>query len=112
MLELASEDRGNLFPLNRVGDRLPLGRNGKPISGVTAWRWAKQGLAGVKLETIRIGSCRFTSIAALTRFFERVDAARSIPELCRPVGSPLPRTPTQRQRDSEKAGQTLDKLRL
>src|SRR5688572_3115854 len=103
MLELTAEARENLFPLNRVGAHLPLGRNGRPVSGVTAWRWAKQGLAGVRLETVRIGACRFTSMAALTRFFQQVDAARG----GRPAASPGPRTAGQRQRASEEAHRRL-----
>jgi hypothetical protein len=103
MLELASEDRANLFPLGRVGDHLPLGRNGKPISPVTAWRWASQGLRGVRLETIKIGSCRFTSMAALTRFFERVDGNN----IAATNDHPTSRTPGQRRRASEEADREL-----
>ena len=47
----------------------------------TWWRWFKQGVSGVKLETVKIGGRRFTSLAALQRFIEStsLDRDRSLP---------------------------------
>ena len=40
----------------------------------TARRWAKEGIDGVVLETVRLGGRRYTSHEAVARFFERLNA--------------------------------------
>lgn len=41
----------------------------------TIERWRLNGCSGVKLETLKVGARRMTSIEALQRFFHRVTAA-------------------------------------
>ncbi len=60
-----------LVPLVEVARSLPRLRNGRPVHVATVWRWAKRGLGGVKLETIKIGGTTCTSKAALRRFFSQ-----------------------------------------
>ena len=40
----------------------------------TVWRWTIRGVAGVKLETVRIGHAVFTSEEAVTRFLQRINS--------------------------------------
>ncbi len=46
-------------------------------SVATLWRWALKGVQGIRLETVKIGGRRFTSIEALDRFASRLTAPRS-----------------------------------
>jgi len=57
----------------------------------TLHRWRKHGVRGVKLETVTIGSRRFTSRQALERFSAATTAAAD-------KSLPPTRTPTQRLR--------------
>jgi hypothetical protein len=57
-----------------VPKHVPTRRAGKKLHVATAFRWAKTGVRGVKLETIRIGGTLCTSVEALQRFFERLSA--------------------------------------
>ncbi len=62
--------------------RLPRRRQGKRPHVSTIYRWATAGVAGVKLETIRVGGTLCTSLEALQRFFERLsgtDAVQTVP---------------------------------
>jgi hypothetical protein len=54
--------------LAELPKRLNLRRNGRPLSPVTVWRWATYGLRNVKLETIKLGGRRITSVEAFQRF--------------------------------------------
>ncbi|MEM6468257.1 MAG: DUF1580 domain-containing protein [Planctomycetota bacterium] len=36
----------------------------------TVWRWAKRGIRGVRLETVKVGGKQMTSVQALTRFLQ------------------------------------------
>ncbi len=63
-----------------------------PISGnrlriETIKRWSRDGVCGgtIKLEVVRLPGGVYTSTQALTRFLDRVDAARSAPR--RAVGT-------------------------
>lgn len=47
-------------------------RNGKRPAFTTLLRWAKRGLRGVRLETVRVGGTICTSLEALDRFFDRL----------------------------------------
>jgi hypothetical protein len=50
----------------------------------TLVRWWRRGVRGVKLETILIGGRRYTSLEALTRFFDRLTEAREAPPVVPP----------------------------
>lgn len=47
-----------LRPLAEYSKRIPSSRAGKKLNRATLWRWALNGLQGVKLETVRIGGGR------------------------------------------------------
>ena len=87
-----------LFSLSAAARILP----GRPHVS-TLHRWRLRGVQGVKLETIRIGGRRFTSLEALEQFSARVTAAAN-------GESPpaLARTPGRRQRAIAQAECELD----
>ena len=47
----------------------------------TVWRWALKGLQGVRLESLKIGGRRFTSLEAIDRFAARLTEPRPVEEL-------------------------------
>jgi hypothetical protein len=51
---------------------LPARRGDRPVHSSCLFRWAKHGLRGVRLETIRVGGTLCTSREALERFFARL----------------------------------------
>jgi len=51
---------------------LPARRGGRPVHASCLFRWAKHGLRGVRLETIRVGGTLCTSREALEGFFARL----------------------------------------
>jgi hypothetical protein len=56
----------------------------------TVWRWTLNGLHGIKLQSIKVGGKRFTSLEALHRFIDATTA--------RSAGKPQPvRTRRERQ---------------
>jgi hypothetical protein len=59
-----------LIPIEQVPDELP--SNPHPS---TVHRWRLRGIAGVKLETLKIGGRRFTSKEAIERFINASTAA-------------------------------------
>ena len=64
-IDLASE---TLIRLEDARDHVPSSRQGKKLSRAVVYRWALQGVGGVKLETVKIGGGRFTSVQAIQRF--------------------------------------------
>ena len=56
------------IPFSEVPSLLPR-RNGKKVHYMTVHRWAKRGARGRVLESTLIGGVRYTSLAALNRFF-------------------------------------------
>lgn len=78
-------------------------RGGKRINVSTLWRWATNGVRGIKLETIMVGGTRETSLEAIERFFEAL-TLQSQPQS---VPAPPPRHSRQRQREIEAAERRL-----
>src|SRR5689334_22581299 len=70
MLDIRTEE---LFPLRDVPKRIPK-RAGRRLHIATVYRWAQHGLGGTRLETLRVGGTRYTSLAALQRFFDNLSA--------------------------------------
>jgi hypothetical protein len=66
MIDLQTE---TLVPLTQAGARLPHRPHGSTLR-----RWAYRGVAGVVLETVKLGGRRFTSAEALRRFADRLTA--------------------------------------
>ncbi len=71
MIQLAEE----ILTLRHAAQRLPRRRSGRRPHPATLYRWATDGLRGVRLETIQVGGTTCTSIEALQRFFERLGKA-------------------------------------
>ena len=63
MIEIAKE---KVFPLSIVPRlrNLPRRRQRRKLHVATCYRWAKQGVRGVRLETIRVGGTLCTSLNA------------------------------------------------
>ena len=77
---------------------LPRRRAGKRPSVSCIYRWAQNGVHGVKLETIQVGGTKCTSLEAMQRFFDRLTNPDA------PVTQPT-RT---RQREIDKAESELE----
>lgn len=75
-----------VLTLTQATKHLPPRRRGRRPTPQTLYRWARGGLRGQRLETIRVGGTLCTSLQALQRFAERLSATdRPIPsqEECR-----------------------------
>lgn len=53
-------------------------RRGKRVHASTLWRWARRGIAGVRLEHRRLGGQIVTSLEAIDRFGDAL-AQRELP---------------------------------
>jgi hypothetical protein len=95
MIDLATEE---LVPLVDVPGLKMFAR--RPPSDRAVRRWATAGLKGHKLETVKRGGTRCTTLLALERFFERL----SEPSL--PASTP---TPSERARAQSRAAAILDR---
>lgn len=87
--------REHLLTINQAARRLP----NQPHPS-TVWRWVLTGLSGgAKLESVKIGGKRYTSVEAVDRFIAGATAA----------GEPVPpRSPCQRERDIARAERELE----
>jgi Protein of unknown function (DUF1580) len=65
-----------LIPLGSIGKHIPPRRSGARLNPATAWRWAKKGLRGVRLEVVCAGGVPCTTLAALHQFFREVAKAK------------------------------------
>jgi len=93
-----------LLTLEEVTKRLP-GRDGKRLHISSVFRWAQKGVAGVRLEVVKVGGRTYTTEESLQRFADQVTAARN--------GNPIPtatRTSAQRRRASERADLELSAM--
>ncbi len=69
-------DTDQLLTLGQAARRArPAGE--RPVSPSTVWRWHTRGVAGVRLETLCLGSKRYTSVEAMDAFFHAITAART-----------------------------------
>ena len=68
MIDLSSE---TVMTLGQATKHLPRRRQGKKPHTSTIYRWAMNGVQGVRLEVIRVGGTLCTSLEALQRFCER-----------------------------------------
>jgi len=105
MIDIGSE---TLLTLSQAASEQPCRRQGKRVSTVTLWRWATRGSGGVILETLQTPSGRVTSRAAIQRFFEALRESRRAGSSSNgPAPLPGRRSPSRRQRESEKAERYL-----
>ena len=66
----------HVLSLTDASKRLPHRRSGRRPHVATLYRWASEGLRGVRLETMQVGGTTCTSIEALQRFFAELGKAR------------------------------------
>jgi hypothetical protein len=69
-----------LIPLTQVPARiqwLPHRRRGRATHPTTILSWAKAGVAGIKLETVRVGGTLCTTETAVREFLQAVTEAES-----------------------------------
>ena len=98
-IDLLSDD---VLRLSEAAKILPRGRHGKKIHVSTLWRWACQGVRGVRLETVRMGGVIYTSKEALQRFFAQLDSPQIQP----------PKDSANRQRETNRVKQRLKEEKL
>ena len=96
MIDLAAE---TTIPLSDAPKHLPA-KNGKRIHLATVYRWIMRGVQGVKLESLKVGGGRVTSVEALQRFAERLSSD----------GAPISRSTRQRERAGDKAERELAEI--
>jgi hypothetical protein len=65
--DILTED---LLTLEQAAKEVPRPKGMKPIRYATLWRWAKRGLRGEKLETVKLGHLVFTSRQRLHAFLQ------------------------------------------
>ena len=99
MIDITAE---RVLSLTQAARLLPRRRRGRKPSPSTLYRWAKRGLRGVRLETVRVGGTLCTSVEALNRFFAELDGAAT-----RACSVPHAPQPSAREVESQ-----LDKLGL
>lgn len=99
----------SVFPLAETPKHVPPRRGGKRLHQSTPFRWAKHGVRGVRLETIRIAGSLCTSVEALQRFFEALSATDEISPTSAPQ-SDAQRSSATRRRAKAEAERELDVL--
>ncbi len=97
MIDLSTEP---VEPFSALARKVPsrTGKNGVHVA--TVWRWAKNGVHGVKLDSVMVGGTWMSSVPALHRFFAATTAASG-------DSSPSIRTSSQRERAITAAEQEL-----
>jgi len=99
----------NLIPLSEARDHVPP-RRGHKVHRATLFRWAQRGLRGIKLETVKIGGARFTSLEALERFYDCLTQAQSVDptfHLHPKTEDGLSRSPSRRRRQASRRVQEI-----
>jgi hypothetical protein len=82
---------------------LPPRRRDRPPHASCLYRWAKYGLRGIKLETVRIGGSLCTSVQELERFFARLAELDG-----RPADATSAEVPSHRQREIAEASRRAE----
>jgi hypothetical protein len=105
MIDIGSE---TLLTFSQAAAEQPCRRQGKRVSTVTLRRWATRGSGGIILETLQTPSGRVTSREAIARFFLALTESRQAgSRSARPAPLKGGRSPSRRQRDSERAEREL-----
>jgi hypothetical protein len=108
VIDITTEKVRNLHRIRRYVTKV---RGGKPIHPATLYRWANDGCAGVKLETIKVGGTTCTSIEALQRFFAATTRARHAARRGH-RGTDRPEQPAPHQQDERAIVAELERLGL
>lgn len=77
-------------------------KDGRRKSLATLHRWRLRGVKGVRLESVKIGGLRYTSLEAIDRFIQAQNAGNE------PAAPSI--TPSQRRKQSEAARAELQKM--
>jgi Protein of unknown function (DUF1580) len=86
MIDMQTEE---LLTLSEAAKRVPARSSGKQPDRSTVYRWAKHGLRGVRLESIRCGGTLCTSAQAIQRFCE------ALTEPVKPIAVTTPAKPSK-----------------
>jgi hypothetical protein len=93
--------------LTEAAKLIPGRKEGERVSVGTVWRWSLRGLRnGIKLKSVLIGGQRCTTRQWLQDFIEAINPSASSAT----QATATPRTPLQRERESERARQELERL--
>ncbi len=72
-----------LIPLRHAAKLIPStrGSGSKHLNVSTVYRWTLRGVRGRRLESVRIGGSRYTSVEAISRWIRELnpEAPRSVP---------------------------------
>lgn len=100
MIDIRTE---NLFPLAELPLHWPLLPGGRRLHRSVGYRYATKGVGprSDRLETVVMGSIRYTSHEAVQRFVERLTEAEDLP----PVKAP---TPGEKAKRKAAAARILD----
>lgn len=83
----------------------PPGRRGRPTHLSTIYRWMKIGVRGVRLESVRLGGCTYTSREAIQQFAEQLTRTNTLV-----TSQGVAISSARRRREHERAGRLLDRL--
>src|SRR5947209_1680704 len=98
---------GPVFPVFEVPENLPPLRAGKKLHKATPYRWARRGVAGIRLRTICVGGTLCTSAGWLREFCDRLTAHKN------PGGTaPAEHTKASLRRPREDVEKRLDEIGL
>jgi hypothetical protein len=100
----AESNSNDLVPLSSVPNLkwLPRRRRGAKLSYTCLWRWSTKGVAGVVLQTVRVGGTPCTTESDLRHFFADVAAAKRGATIAQTI-----RTPARRAHEIEAARRRL-----
>ena len=101
MIDISTEQ---VVSLTEATTHLPRRRAGKKPNVATLYRWAQNGVRGIRLESLMVGGTRCTSLEALQRFFDALTAQAE-----RQTLSPPFRQTSERRRQIEAAERRLAK---
>ncbi len=104
MIDITAE---HLIAPREYCEMRPPGRNGRPMHIATAYRHIFNGVRGIKLEHVKIGSQIYTSREAVQRFIE---AMTDLPRGKSPSPAKPPRTTAARSKAFARAEAALDDL--
>ena len=104
-IDILTEITYSLAEITKL-DILPHRRQGKRPNVSTLYRWAKQGIKGIRLETIRVGGTLCTSTQAVQRFIEA--STETDEACCKAMPNPEPKSlPAYRRAAIEAAEKKL-----
>lgn len=75
MIDISLEEP---ITLDKAAEYCPKRRNDRRPHPNTLLNWGRHGLAGIRLEVIRVGNTTCTSVPALQRFFNRLTEAADL----------------------------------